>query len=155
MPILDYDTLKAFMHPALLDSFEEVDGEQNVTLAAAVKVAVKNYNSLTGNLPDKVVVRFDGITYSLKMALCHIYVFILHDTSYLTAITLTGLGLSENQVYDHFFKLLQAEREDLKDMRDELLKAIEKQESRYGGVIVYHGFGGPSSGNGSSRWRRG
>lgn len=140
MSVLSYDTLKAFMHPALLESFEEgEDGEHNATLDAAVTVAIQNYNTLTSNLPAKVTIRFDGVTFALKVALCHIYVFILHDTSYLSAITLTGLGLSENQVYDHFFRLLELERSDIEAMRKELLAEIDKLDSRYGGVILYHG----------------
>lgn len=150
MPVLDYETLKAFMHPALLDSFPEDEGEQNVTLKAAVTVAIQRYNALTSRLPDGAVVRFDSVTFALKEALCHIYVFILHDVSYLTAITLTGLGLSENQVYDHFKALLDMERKELKDMREELLDEIERVESRYAGVLLYHG-GGSSGQRGGRR----
>lgn len=147
MPVLDYKTLKAFMHPSLLDSFPETNGLPNATLEAAITVAIQSYNSLTASLPEKVRVRFDSITFMLKAAFVQIYTFILHDASYLTAITLTGLGLREDQVYDHFFALLQLERKDVDEMRKELLDEIDKDDSNHGGVVVYHRY--PRRGGGS------
>lgn len=149
MPALDYETLKAFMHPALMDSFEEDEETgQNATLSAAVKVAIMRYNALTASLPDKAVVRFDSVTFQLKVAFCHIYEFILHDTGYLTSITLTGLGISENQVWEHFKALLDYETEEVEDMKKDLLAEITDKETltRHAGVVLYHG----GSGSGSS-----
>lgn len=153
MPVLDYTTLKAFMHPALLDSFPEEEGEggENPTLKAAIIVSIQRYNALTSRMPEKAVVRFDSVSFQLKTAFCHIYEFILHDTGYLTAITLTGLGISENQVWEHFKALLDMELEELEKMKKDLLAEIEdKEDESYGGVVLYHSFGGSSN----SRRRR-
>lgn len=138
MPNLDVGTLKAFMHPALLDSFQMENGLENPTLTAAVTVAIQAYNALTRELPAGAVNRLDATTFQIKTAFTHIYVFILHDVSYLTAVTLTGLGLNDNQIYEHFKRLLQAERDELKDMRDELLDEIDEYKGRYGGVKLHH-----------------
>lgn len=162
MAVLDYETLKAFMHPSLLDSFPDNtppdgigEGEefdiQNPTLKASIIVATQMYNALTASLPEGAVVRFDSVTFMLKIAFCHIYEFILHDVSYLTAITLTGLGISENQVWEHFKALLDMERKDIEDMKQDLLDEIADKENKanFAGVFLWHGR--PSGGNSSRR----
>lgn len=157
MPALDYETLKAFMHPALMDSFaEDEETGQNTTLTAAVKVAIMRYNALTGNLPEGAVIRFDSVTFQLKVAFCHIYEFILHDTGYLTSITLTGLGISENQVWEHFKALLDYETKEVEEMKEDLLDEIADKESlsRYAGVVLYHGGSSNGSTSSSSSKRR-
>lgn len=167
--MLTVDVFKTFINATLLDQFpdvetkvpsedgttEEVKTEPNSTLKSAVQVANQSYNSLTSNLPSRAVVRFDSLTYQVKSALCHVYEFVLQDHATLHALSLQTMSLSENQVFDNYYKLLEAEREELADMRKELLDEIadKEEDSKNLGVMLYHRYPQRPFSNGRPRGR--
>ena len=156
--MLTVETFKTFIHGTLLEQFpdiettttETVDGEEkevttttpNPTLVSAVDVANQSYNTLTSNIPKKAIVRFDSQTFQVKTALCHVYEYVLQDHAILHSLSLQTMSLSENQVFDNYFQLLKAEREELADMRKELLEEIDDKEedSKNLGVMLYHRY---------------
>lgn len=151
------ESFKPFINATLLEQFPDVEKktpgenegdpevvtyEPNATLKSAVSVANQSYASLTSNLPAKVVVRFDSLTFQVKTALCHVYEFVLQDHATLHALSLQSMSLSENQVFDNYYQLLKAEREELADMRKELLDEIDDKEedAKHLGAMLYHKF---------------
>lgn len=153
---LTVDVLKTFMHETILEVFPDgetvVDGEtvktNNTTLENAVKVAIQNYNNLTSKLPANAVVRFDSESYQLKLALIHVYNYILQDNATLHSLSLSSMSLSENQVFEHYLALRNAEQEEVNAMKKELLDEIKDKEedAKYNGVMLYHRYGNRSSG---------
>lgn len=148
---LTVNTLKAFMHSTLLENFPDtqttVDGQTtntpNNTLTNAVEIANQNYNTLTGSLPPKVVVRFDSLSYQVKIALVHVYNYVMQDKALLHNLSLTGLGISEDEVFEHFLALREAEQKEINDMRKELLDEIKDkdEDSQRYGAVIYQKYG--------------
>lgn len=149
------ETLKAFLHSTVLEVFPDsevedtdedgnsiVKKENNATLQAAVENANQAYSALVSNKPKKAVVRFDSQTFQLKTALCHIYKFILQDDATLHALSLETMSLSEEQVFDNYFRLLELEKEELEAMRKEFLDEIKDKEEdvKNQGVMLYHRY---------------
>ena len=151
------DVLKNFINPTLLEQFpdgekrvpSEIEGEPdivttepNATLKSAVEVANQSYSALTARMPAKAVVRFDSHSFQLKTALCFIYEYVLQDHALLHALSLQTMSLSENQVFDNYYQLLKAEREELEEMRKEALDEIKDKEDdvKNMGVMLYHRF---------------
>lgn len=145
------DVLKTFMHNTLLEQFPDatdvVDdvevSKPNATLESAVLVANSSYNSLTANLPTKVVVRFDSLSYQVKTALVHVYTYVMQDHAILHSLSMGSMSLSENQVFEHYLALRDAEQKDLDEMRKELLDEIDKkdEQSKHYGAMLYHKIG--------------
>lgn len=151
------EDFKPFINAILLEQFPDVEttvpGENegdletketknNPTLEAAVSIANQSYSALVSKVPAKAVVRFDSLTFQVKTALCHIYENVLQDKAILHALSLSSMSLSENQVFDNYYRLLQAEREELAKMRKELLDEIDKkdEDSKNLGVMLYHRY---------------
>ncbi len=152
------ETLKAFMHTSLLENFpdtttENEDGSitvnDNATLSNAVRVANLNYNSLTGEKPKDAVIRFDNETYCLKVALIHIYDYVLHDNALLHNISISNMGISEQQVFEHFLSLKEMEQKDVNEMREQFLEEVKDKEvnSKYAPVMLHHVYGRRLNGN--------
>lgn len=151
------ETFKNFINPTLLEHFpdiekrvpSEMEGESDIittmpnpTLSAAVEVANQSYSALMAVLPSKAVIRFDSHSFQLKTALCHIYEYVLQDHALLHALSLQTMSLSENQIFDNYYQLLKAEREELESMRKEALAEISDKEDNVKnmGVMLYHRF---------------
>lgn len=66
----------------------------------------------------------------------------LQDHALLHALSLQTMSLSENQVFDNYYQLLKAEREELEEMRKEALDEIKDKEDdvKNMGVMLYHRF---------------
>jgi len=162
---LTVDTFVSFLHPTLQNAIIEVNTQEDedppiITdiglVINAVEKANKRYNKLTANMPKKANVRFDSETFQVKVALCDVYEYVLHDHALLHALSLQTMSLSENQVFDNYFRLLQAERDEIADMEKKLLDEIKDKEddAENMGVLLYHRFPQQSSSNPfSRRWR--
>ena len=151
------DTFKLFLNSTLLEQFPDVENpsedaqygepplttiEPNPTIKNAVEVANKSYSALIARMPTKAVVRFDSDTFCLKTALCFIYEYVLQDHAMLHSLSLQTMSLSEDQIFNNYFALLKAEREDLNEMRKEALKEIEDKETdtKNQGVMLFHRY---------------
>lgn len=148
--------LKTFIHPTLLEQFEDIIEivenkeiiKDNETLVSSVEIAIKNYNSLVSNKPEDAIVRFDSETYQVKIALIHIYDYVLHDTAMLHSLALSGMSLSEDQVFQHYLALKEMEQKEVNEMRKEFLDEVKAKEddTNYNGVMLYHRYGSRSNG---------
>lgn len=121
---MDYEIFKTFIHPDLLKAFLEPDDGNNyeVTLQNSFNLAVNDFNQLNQKLDDEgIVPKFDKSTYVLKKSLALVYNWILQNKAFLMNINLSGLGLSESDVYNHFRDLKESEELDIQQMRQEAL----------------------------------
>ena len=139
------DVTDEFGNVVVVDSgniMTKVEVRDNATLNSAVTIANQSYSALISNKPAKAVVRFDAQTFQLKTALCHVYEYVLQDDAILHALSLQTMSLSENQVFDNYYRLLQMEREDLEKMRKEFLDEVKDKEddSKNLGVMLYHRY---------------
>lgn len=148
---LTVEEFKTFLHSTLMEQFPDVEitgdddtttTEPNATLISAVSVANQAYNSLTGYLPARAVVRFDSLSFQIKSALCFVYEYVLQDHGILHALSLQNMSLSEGEIFDNYFQLLKAERDELAAMRKELLDEIDKKDSdiKNQGVMLFHRY---------------
>ena len=140
--MLDVNMFKNFLHDTLLEQFPDENGNPNKTLVSAVEVAIQEFNALTAMIPNRAIVRFDSDTFQLRVALCYVYEYVLQDHAILHALSLQTMSLSENQVFDNYFRLLQMEKEEIEKMKKQLLDEIKDKEDdnkRYG-VLLYHRF---------------
>lgn len=121
---MNVETFKLFIHDSLLESFPNDD-----LFEKALYLANKDYENLVSKIPDKQVVPFDQEVFILKRAIIFVYDNILQGKCELKDITLTGLGISEDQVFDHFNTLRNQENADLQLMRSEVLRLLEGTSS--------------------------
>lgn len=148
---LTVEEFKSYIHPTLMEAIIEVntpedeeapEPESIALFQRAVEKANKRYNKLTANMPKNANVRFDSETFQVKVALCDVYEYVLQDHALLHALSLQTMSLSENQVFDNYYQLLKAERDEIKDMEKELLDEIKDKENKADnmGVLLYHQF---------------
>lgn len=149
---LTIDEFVSFIHPTLLNAIIEVNTKEDDEeppkpeeiglFSKAVEKSNKRYNSLTSNMPSRATIRFDSETYQLKVALCDVYEYVLQDHALLHALSLQTMSLSENQVFDNYYQLLKAEREEIDEMEKKLLDEIKDKESNVKnlGVVLYHRY---------------
>lgn len=153
---LTVETLKSFMHSTLLETFpdttEVIDGREttkaNATLTSAVLVANQNYNTLVSDKPTRAIVRFDALSYQIKIALIFIYEYIMQDSALLHSLSLSSMSLSENQVFEHYLALRSAEQSEVDAMRKEFLEEVKDKEDdeKYHGIKLYHRYGTMANG---------
>ena len=56
------------------------------------------------------------------------YKWLLQNKAVLRDINLSGLGIPKSQVFDHFYKLLEMEKQEYDDMRKEALDELKRKQ---------------------------
>lgn len=93
------------------------------------KIGQDDYSTFATSLAQyDVPVRFSQDVYTLKSAMMAMYKWILQNKAVLRDINLTGLGIPKSQVFEHFYKLLEMEREEYEAMRKEAMDELERKQ---------------------------
>lgn len=110
------------------------------------KIGQDDYATFATSLAQyDVPVRFSQDVYTLKSAMIAMYKWILQNKAVLRDINLTGLGIPKSQIFDHFYKLLEFEKEEYEAMREEAMEELKRKQD-------YEANG--QSGNGYVRYNR-
>lgn len=92
-------------------------------------IGENDYSTFAKSLADyEVPVRFSHDVYILKSAMMAMYKWLLQNKAVLRDINLTGLGVPKSQVFDHFYKLLEMEKEEYDAMREEAMEELKRKQ---------------------------
>lgn len=92
-------------------------------------IGENDYSTFAKSLADyDVPVRFSQDVYILKSAMMAMYKWLLQNKAVLRDINLTGLGVPKSQVFDHFYKLLEMEKEEYDAMREEAMEELKRKQ---------------------------
>lgn len=92
-------------------------------------IGENDYSTFAKSLADyEVPVRFSQDVYILKSAMMAMYKWLLQNKAVLRDINLTGLGVPKSQVFDHFYKLLEMEKEEYNAMREEAMEELKRKQ---------------------------
>lgn len=88
-----------------------------------------DYSTFARSLRDyDVPVRFSQDVYILKSSMMAMYKWLLQNKAVLRDINLTGLGIPKSQVFEHFYKLLEMEKEEYDAMRKEAMDELKRKQ---------------------------
>lgn len=88
-----------------------------------------DYSVFAKSLSDyDVPIRFSQDVYILKSSMIAMYKWLLQNKAVLKDINLSGLGVPKSQVFDHFCKLLEMEKQEYDDMRDKALEELKRKQ---------------------------
>lgn len=88
-----------------------------------------DYSTFASSLRDYgVPVRFSQDVYILKSSMMAMYKWLLQNKAVLRDINLTGLGIPKSQVFEHFYKLLEMEKEEYDKMREEAMEELKRKQ---------------------------
>lgn len=92
-------------------------------------LGVKDYQAFVKSLLDwDIPFRHDADVYVLKSGFIAMYKWILHNKAFLRRIDLTGIGIAKDQIFDHFYQLLEYEKEEYDQMREEALEELARKQ---------------------------
>lgn len=105
------------------------------SLQSFFDIGSKDYATFANSLSASgITIRFDSDVYVLKRSFMAMYSWMLQNKAFLKDLNLTGVGIEKSQIYEHFSKLLEAEREELESIRKEAMDELaRKQEADYNG----------------------
>jgi hypothetical protein len=106
------------------------------TLTNSLQLAKNEAYSFSQSLSKSgMQVRYDAETYTLKSALIHVYNWILQNKANMKNMSLTGLSLSNSDIFEHFLKLRDAEKQEIEDMRNEAYNEMLSSNSNARGTL--------------------
>lgn len=135
---------ESFLHPDILELFASRDEDGNViepleypTVDNFFKIAKSEGDGFVSSVPQNLRGLFDVNIYIAKRTMVLIYGWLLQNKAELTNFTASSLNVSDGDIFENFNKLKEAEEEDLKAMRNEILGFMDKhyENASVNGVI--------------------
>lgn len=92
-------------------------------------IGENDYATFAKSLQDyQVPIRFSQDVYILKSSMMAMYKWLLQNKAVLRDINLSALGIPKSQIFEHFYKLLELEKEEYEKMREEAMEELKRKQ---------------------------